>query len=101
MKKLGRGMPSHKIQELWDEYEDSATKEAVFVRDMNLIDMCLQALTYEKQGRYTEVRKNKHFAHFKRLDEFFATAGPRIRTTTGKTIFEEIYGMYRLVVDEK
>jgi putative hydrolase of HD superfamily len=99
MTKFACDMPSPKIRELWEEYEHSATREAVFVRDMNLVDMCLQALKYEREKRYDESPDNKSFTHFRRLDEFFATAAPRIRTETGKSLFEEIYGMYRRIAE--
>lgn len=37
------------VRELWNAYETRSSPEARFVRDMNLIDMCLQALRYEKE----------------------------------------------------
>ena len=83
------------IFELWKEYEDSSTSEAVFVRDMNLIDMCLQALKYETDERYTEDPANPNFRNFQGLDEFFATAHPRVQTQTGKRLFEEIHRLYQ------
>ncbi|MDZ7706995.1 MAG: HD domain-containing protein [Trueperaceae bacterium] len=36
----------------WRSYEDRDGPAARFVRDMNLLDMALQALIYEREGRY-------------------------------------------------
>lgn len=83
------------IFELWKEYEENSTPEAVFVRDMNLIDMCLQALKYEKEKRYLEDPANPNFKNFERLDEFFATARPRVQTETGRRLFAEIHRLYK------
>ena len=34
------------VRALWNEYESRSTPEALFVVDMNLIDMCLKAYVY-------------------------------------------------------
>src|SRR5690606_35375029 len=47
---------AEEVRALWREYEERATPEAVFVRDMNLLDMCLQALYYEASSRYDASR---------------------------------------------
>lgn len=78
---------------LWEEYEARETAEARFVKDMDLIDMCLQALVYEREGRY-EKGENEAFERFEDLDEFFATAEPRLRTEVGKELFSEIRERY-------
>ncbi|ELK55759.1 HD family hydrolase [Haloferax volcanii] len=79
---------------LWEEYEARDTPTAQFVKDMDLIDNCLQALKYERQGRYDEAEANDHFAEFENLDEFFATAAPRIQTELGQDLFEHIKSQY-------
>ncbi|AKU09356.1 HD domain-containing protein [Haloferax gibbonsii] len=79
---------------LWEEYEARDTPTAQFVKDMDLIDNCLQALKYECQGRYDEAETNDHFAEFENLDEFFATAAPRIQTEFGQDLFEQIKSQY-------
>jgi putative hydrolase of HD superfamily len=83
------------IYTLWQEYEESSSWEARFVRDMNLVDMCLQALKYQQENRYTPDPHNPHFKHFKQLDEFFETARPRFNTKTGKRLFQQIEQKYR------
>ncbi|EMA39875.1 HD domain-containing protein [Halobiforma nitratireducens] len=79
---------------LWEEYEDRETATARFVKDMDLIDNCLQALKYERTARYEERDSNEHFDEFDGLDEFFATAVGRLRTDIGKSLFERIKTQY-------
>ncbi|MBB6090894.1 HD family hydrolase [Halobacterium salinarum] len=83
-----------KLLSLWEEYEARDTPTAQFVKDMDLIDNCLQALKYESQGRYDEAEANDHFVEFENLDEFFATAAPRFRTDLGQGLFEQIKSQY-------
>ena len=71
------------MRALWDEYEAAETNEARFVRDMNLVDMCLQALCYERDHRYDAATDYANQGGYHRLDEFFATAAPRITTALG------------------
>jgi putative hydrolases of HD superfamily len=85
----------------WREYEERTTTEARFVRDMNLIDMCLQALRYERGGRYDGDAPNPHFSDYKGLDEFFATSKPRLCTTTGRHLFEEVFARYSEEVSDE
>ena len=77
----------------WEEYEARETPEARFVKDMDLIDMCLQAVRYERAGRY-EPGECDAFEAYDRLDEFFATAEPRIRTDVGRELFTETRERY-------
>ncbi|MBZ6494658.1 HD domain-containing protein [Natrinema longum] len=79
---------------LWEEYEARETPTARFVKDMDLIDNCLQALAYEREDRYDETERNDAFSEYENLDEFFATASPRIRTGVGESLFEEIKARY-------
>jgi putative hydrolase of HD superfamily len=82
------------IQELWQEYEERETGEAKFVKDMDLIDMCLQALKYERQERYDPEEDNEDFQEYDNLDEFFATTEPRLNMETGKQLFEDVRERY-------
>ncbi|MFC6765955.1 HD domain-containing protein [Natrinema soli] len=79
---------------LWTEYEARETPTAQFVKDMDLIDNCLQALEYEREDRYDDTEQNDAFSEYENLDEFFATAAPRLRTAVGETLFEEIKARY-------
>ncbi len=82
------------FRSLWAEYEARETATAQFVKDMDLIDNCLQALTYERENRYDETDENDAFSQYENLDEFFATAAPRLHTTIGETLFEETKTRY-------
>ncbi|MFH5797614.1 HD domain-containing protein [Haladaptatus sp. CMAA 1911] len=87
------------IRDLWEEYEARETSESLFVKDMDLVDMCLQALVYERGNRYDGERENEQFKEYEDLDEFFATAEPRLRTAVGRELFEEIRTRYETVRD--
>ncbi|WP_129114746.1 HD domain-containing protein [Halegenticoccus tardaugens] len=77
----------------WEEYEARETDEAVFVKEMDLVDMCLQALSYERAGRY-DPDESEAFREYDDLDEFFATAEPRLRTELGRTLVAAIRARY-------
>lgn len=85
------------VRELWTAYEDRDSPEARFVKDMDLIDMCLQALFYEREDRYEE--GGDEFEEYEALDEFFATAEPRLTTDVGRRLFEEVRERYRAARD--
>lgn len=93
VKKLSEAL-GEELYELWKEYEERETKEAKFVKDMDLIDMCLTALKYEKQGRYDPEEENENFQEYEHLDEFFATSEPRINTLKGQELFRDIKERY-------
>lgn len=84
-----------RVRGLWNEYESSDSAVARFVRDMNLVDMCLQALRYESEQRYDSASDYPSLGGFKRLDEFFATAGPRITTAVGRELFNLVHARYQ------
>lgn len=76
---LALGASSTDVHALWREYEEKNTPEALFVRDMNLIDMVLQAHIYELAERDRQP-----------LDEFFVTTEKRLGTETGRELFAAI-----------
>ena len=88
------------LLERWEAYEALDTPEARFVKDMDLLDACLQALVYERGGRY-ERGDNPNFERFDALDEFFATAEPRIGTNVGRRLFEQVREAYERARDER
>lgn len=77
----------------WAAYERKDTPEARFVKDMDLVDMCVQALLYERDGRY-DPDADEAFSEYERLDEFFATAEPRLTTDVGRDLYERIRPAY-------
>ncbi|MFB6175259.1 MAG: HD domain-containing protein [Candidatus Nanohalobium sp.] len=87
-------LESGELEQLWKEYEERESREAKFVKDMDMIDMCLQALKYEKEGSYDPEEENENFQEYERLDEFFATTEPRLNTELGERLFNEIRQRY-------
>lgn len=94
MNQISSGLENKEIMDVWKEYEERETPEAKFVKDMDMIDMCLTALKYEKQQRYDPEEENENFQEYDNLDEFFATTRPRLNTETGKQLFEELKQRY-------
>ena len=83
-----------KMKRLWQEYEAGRSAEACFVRDMNLIDMCLQAVVYERDGR-NDPQTPDDGSGYPGLSEFFATTEPRLATVVGKRLFAEVNERYQ------
>ncbi len=89
-----------RVHELWQEYEENRSDEARFVRDMNLVDMCIQACAYERDCRYDHTVANPEFPEYRRLDEFFATAEARIQTSFGRSLFDRVADRYAKIREE-
>lgn len=70
-------------KELWRTYFERGSDVARFVKDMDLCEMCLQALAYEEQDRSEES-----------LADFFSSAEDRLSTETGRNLFAEIKRKY-------
>jgi putative hydrolase of HD superfamily len=90
----------HMIHDLWQEYESATSASARFVRDMNLIDMTLQAYLYERDGRYEESDGVEAFPDYPRMDEFFETSRSRFNTRLGRHLHGMVERRYRDVVKE-
>lgn len=83
------------VRRSWDDYERRESPEAVFVKEMDLVEMCFQALVYEREDRYDPLEGDPDaFQEYDALDEFFATAEPRFQTTLGHELFEQIQDRY-------
>lgn len=63
------------IVKLWKEIEEGETKEALIVKDIDLIDMALQASQYKQR-----------YPHLSRLDEFLPYCIQNIKTQVGRDI---------------
>jgi putative hydrolase of HD superfamily len=77
----------------WDAYERRDSQEARFVKDMDLVDMCVQALYYEQEHRY-DADADAAFTEYDRLDEFFATADGEFSTGVGRDLYERVRAAY-------
>lgn len=82
------------LRALWQAYEDRGDAVALFVRDMNLIDMCLQAVIYHEQRRYDPDLVIPSQGGFTHLDEFFASAAGRLGTALGRLLFGALERRY-------
>ena len=91
-------MSLHLVGELWREYEGAASPAARFVRDMNLIDMCLQAYVYERDKRYDPAAEEQVFPDYPRMGEFFETSRSRLSTALGRRLHAMIEERYRAAV---
>ncbi|SMO47632.1 HD domain-containing protein [Halorubrum cibi] len=85
-----------RVRDAWEAYEARETPEAVLVKECDLLDTCLQAIVYERDGRYDPADGTPEaFAEYDALEEFFATTEPRIRTDAGRALFEQLRERYR------
>ncbi|CAG8457223.1 4532_t:CDS:2 [Ambispora gerdemannii] len=75
---LGNTPQSKEIFELWQEYENAKTAEALFVKDLDKFEMILQASEYEQSDQ-------------KDLTEFFESASNKIRHPLVKRWANELY----------
>lgn len=82
------------LRELWEEYERSESFEASFVRDMNLVDMCIQALVYDT-GPSGDAPSGRGAHPRRRLSEFFESTDRRISTPLGRELFDQVWERYR------
>ncbi len=83
------------LRDLWHEYEARTNPTARFVRDMNLIDLCLQALRYERLRRYDASVVIPSSGGHRHLDEFFLGAGSRLDSPLAKRLLTEIHARYQ------
>jgi len=83
------------VRALWDEYEAANSAEARFVRDMNLLDMALQALTYEEQRRYDPTQALPSRGGHRHLDEFFVSAEQRLHGALARELVAHVAERYR------
>ncbi|XP_022153358.1 HD domain-containing protein 2 [Momordica charantia] len=81
-KLLGGGPRAKEIGELWMDYENNSSPEAEIVKDLDKVEMILQALEYEnEQG--------------KDLDEFFQSTAGKFQTELGRAWASEIVSRRR------
>ena len=91
---------TERIARRWQAYEDRDGPAARFVRDMNLLDMALQALIYEREGRTDPLADRQDAGPsavrpHAGLDEFLASAEARMATPIGRARLAEVAQAYR------
>ena len=87
------------FETLWREYDRGGTEEAEFVRDMNLIEMVLQATLYASEQRWDEEEGRGSFPSFSGLDEFFETSRSRVRGEFARSLYGRVEAYYRSLRD--
>lgn len=80
------------LHELWEEYEDRETVESKIVKDMDLLDLCLQATRYQEEGRYDTEKVEDLPEDF--LDEVFSNSRQKLQTQLGRQKFHQIKSRY-------
>ncbi|PAU85117.1 phosphohydrolase [Halorubrum salipaludis] len=89
-----------RVRDAWEAYEARESPEAVLVKECDLLDVCLQAVIYERGDRYDPADGDPEaFREYDDLDEFFATTEPRLRTETGRALFDRLRERYRAARD--
>lgn len=95
IQELANGLETARIEDLWQEYETRSSPEAVFVKDMDLVEMCCQALRYEREDRYDP--DSSAGDTFDDLDGFFVSAEERVRTKIGSQLVAQLRERYESV----
>ena len=83
---LGCTMGGDEIVNLWKEYEAGVTEEAKLLKDLDKLEMILQAQEYEAEG-----------SHEQSLDQFFNSTEGKWRTEIGKAWAAEIVSRRRIM----
>ena len=86
---LGPLFGGDEILDLWKEYEEGSTTEAKLLKDLDKIEMILQAQEYEAEG-----------SSEKSLDQFFTSTEGKWRTEIGRAWAEEIVSRRKKSEDE-
>ncbi len=95
METLAGPLPD-RILDAFEAYEAKERPEAVLVKECDLLDTCLQAIVYERDGRYDPADGDPDaFREYDGLDEFFVTTERRLRTETGRRLFERLRARYQ------
>jgi putative hydrolase of HD superfamily len=74
------GLGGGALVELWEEFEAGASEEARLVRDLDVIEMALQARTYQQEGRLSATN----------AADFIRSAETRVRTDIGRQLLQRI-----------
>lgn len=81
---LGCTVGGDEIVALWKEYEEGSTQEAKLLKDLDKLEMILQAQEYEAEGN-----------HEQSLDQFFSSTEGKWRTEIGRAWATEIVSRRR------
>jgi putative hydrolase of HD superfamily len=82
---------ANEIRGLWEEFCTRKTKEAQLVRDLDKLEMCMQALEYAKNERNAGARR--------KFAEFFEDGALNIRTPNIRKVFEKVHAGFKLIAE--
>jgi putative hydrolase of HD superfamily len=74
---LGGGPAASAVRALWDEYEAATTPEARLVKDLDKLEMVVQAFEYERDQQ-------------RELPSFFASAAGKVKHPYARALFTEL-----------
>jgi 5'-deoxynucleotidase len=77
---LSQTLGDEQLLKLFEEFEAASTPEARLVRDLDVIEMAIQAKAYERRGLLTPAQ----------AAGFVESASRRVATTTGKQMLQSI-----------
>jgi 5'-deoxynucleotidase YfbR-like HD superfamily hydrolase len=64
---LGDQIVAQEIAQLWQEYEDATTPEALLVKDLDKFEMIVQAMEYEKCWYNEDILRVVNFVSYSPL----------------------------------
>ena len=80
---------AEEVYSLWKEFEARETKEAKLVKDLDKLEMCMQAGEYAKNGNR------------EKFEEFFEDGELNIKTPEIKNLFEKVYADFKAFAETK
>jgi putative hydrolase of HD superfamily len=80
MRELADTLRDDELFSLWQEFEEAKSPEAQLVRDLDVIEMALQAKTYERGGGLSRGD----------ADKFMKSARSRVTTSLGRRLLNEL-----------
>jgi len=82
--------PAGEMRKLWKEFLAGRSREARLVKDLDKLEMCMQALEYAKTAK---AKARKKFA------EFFEDGSLSIKTPHVRKAFVQVYGEFKEIAE--
>lgn len=90
------------VREAWERYEAADDPAAAFVRDLDLLEPCLQAVVYDREGRRDGPDGTGNGGDAgDDFRGFFETAEAELRTPFGRELLDRIRERYEAVARER
>jgi len=88
---LPKGL-ADEIRKLWDEFEAGKSGEAKLVKDLDKVEMCMQALAYAKAEKNAKARN--------KFAEFFEDGRLNIKTQEMKRLFRKVRSDFEQIAEK-